>query len=329
MKKFLYTVEEANKLIIAGKKLVIAGSHNYLKMLEKGSWIGGTSYYCFTGGTGVDCRDFLFIQEIPSYCEEIKIKYYDLNNLKNIYLDMFDNGFSVILIPFESKTHFKYPIDVINYPFFATKPLIGWIAGVPLDNKNNLKAIVYDGSNKDSFPDGAIVMHIKLPQNKLADVKVCNVFEAAGEHDLEFCEEGFNIKTLIVKDKKYNFIDYIKSNNLDIKFPLVGNLANAIPTISSFKEIDESGQIVKLYAPVYRGIKYGLARQEKNYFEMLIKNIHIENNFILPSLCILHFVYGELQNKHTNKIPDVPTTFGEIAHILVNQTLTYLTIYDV
>jgi hypothetical protein len=327
MSKFIYTVDEANKLINEGKKLVVAGSNNYLKLLDKGNWIGGTSYYCISEGSGIGDKDFLFIQEIPQYCEEIKIIYYDLNNLKHIYADMYDNGFSVIIIPYESKMHFKYPVEIINYPFFATKPLIGWIAGIKLNN-STMKAFIYDGSGKDCYSEGAIVMHVKLPENKLADVKVCNIFEPAGEHELEFLEEGFNVTTVSIDGEKYNFVDYIKTHNIDIRFPIVGTLSNAIPTISSFKAIDEEKKIVKLYAPVYKGIKYDLAKQSENYFNMLIDHIPNENNFILPYLCILHFIYGELDKKCDIKVPDAPTTFGEIAHVLVNQTLTYLTIYD-
>jgi hypothetical protein len=329
MKKCLYTVEETNRLLKEGKKLIIAGSHNYLRLLEQGGWIGGSAYYCFAEGKGIESREFLFVQEIPPYCKEIEIKCYDINSLENIYLDMFDNGFCIILIPFESKTHFKYPVEVINYPLFATKPLLGWISGIPLDNEKNLKAIVYDGWSKQEYYDGAVVMHVKLPDNKLADVKVCNVFEAAGKYELEFNEEGFNIEKVSVNGKEQNFIEFIKEKNIDIRFPLVGTLFNAIPTIVSFKEINEKEKKVKLYAPVYKGIKYDLAKQEESYYDMLIKNIQIEDNFILPNLCVLHFVYAELQKKHTDKIPNAPATFGEIAHILVNQTLAYLSIYDV
>jgi hypothetical protein len=242
---------------------------------------------------------------------------------------MFDNGFSIILIPYESKTHFKYPIDVIKYPLFATKPLIGWIAGAPLDNKSKLHAAVYDGENKKVYNDGAVVMHVQLPDIKLADLKVCNIFKASEEYALEFNEEGFNIEKVSVNGKVQNFIEFIKEKNIDIRFPLVGTLSNAIPTIVSFKEIDEVRKTVKLYAPVYDNIKYSLAKQENNYFDMLIRNIPEENNFNLPCICILHYLYGELNSKSTARIPDAPTTFGEIAHILVNQTLTYLSIYDV
>ena len=329
MEKLLIDIEEANKLIKSGKNFIISGTHEYLNSLEKGNWIGGTTYYCFSGGRSVDNRDFLYVQEIPSYCEGVKIKYYDLNTLQYVYQDMFDNGFSIILIPYESKTHFKYPIDVINYPCFAIKPLIGWIAGVPLDNKSKLYPAIYDGENKKVYNDGAVVMHVQLPDNKLADLKVCNIFKASEEYTLEFNEEGFNIEKVLINGKEQNFVEFIKEKNIDVKFPLVGTLANTIPTIVSFKEIDEARKTVKLYAPVYNNIKYSLAKPEKNYFDMLVRNIPKENNFTLPYICILHHLYGELNTKTTDKIPSAPTTFGEIAHILVNQTLTYLSIYDV
>jgi hypothetical protein len=329
MAKLLFNVDDANDLINRGAKLVFAGSHKLLQSLEEGNWIGGSTYYCTSAGKGIADKDFLFVQEIPDYCKEIKIKYYNIASLKNIYQDMYDNGFSIILIPFESKTHFKYPIEVVNYPLFATKPLIGWIAAASLNDKKKLKPSVCDGQNKGFYDDGAVVMHVKLPENKLADLKVVNMFELTYGQVLEFKEEGFNIKNVIVSDREYNFVDYLKENNIDIRFPLVGALAGTIPTIVSFKEIDEKEKVVRLYAPLYKKIQYKLAKAEGNYYDMLIKNIQEENNFILPVICILHFLYGDLANKISHEIPDAPTTFGEIAHILVNQTLTYLSIYDI
>jgi hypothetical protein len=329
MAKLLFNVEDANVLINRGTKLVFAGSHKLLQLLEEGNWIGGSTYYCISAGKGIGDKDFLFVQEIPDYCEETKIKYYNKDSFKNVYHDMYDNGFSIVLIPFESNTHFKYPIEVVNYPLFATKPLVGWIAGVPLNDEKKLKPSVYDGQNKGFYDDGAVVMHVKLPDNKLADLKVVNMFELTYGQVLEFKEEGFNIKNVIVNDREYNFVDYLKENNIDIRFPLVGNIASTIPTIVSFKEIDEKEKVVRLYAPLYKNIKYKLAKAEGNYYDMLIKNIQKENNFVLPVICILHFLYGDLANKLSHEIPDAPTTFGEIAHILVNQTLTYLSIYDI
>ena len=60
MKKCLYTVEEPNILLKEGKKLIIAGSHDYLKLLEQANWIGGSSCYCFADGKGIENREFLF-----------------------------------------------------------------------------------------------------------------------------------------------------------------------------------------------------------------------------------------------------------------------------
>ena len=329
MGKLLYSVDDANNLINRGAKCVFAGSHKLLQSLEKGNWIGGSTYYCISGGKGISGGEFLFVEEIPDFCEEIKIKYYNINALKNVYQDMYDNGFSVILIPYESNTHFKYPIEVVNYPLFATKPLIGWITGVSLNNENKLIPSIYDGQSKRFYDDGAMVMHVKLPENKLADLKVANIFESTHGNPLEFREEGFNIRNVIVNEREYNFVDYIKENKIDIRFPLVGTLAGTIPTIVSFKEIDEKEKIVRLYAPLYKKIQYRLATPVEHYYDMLIKNITEEDHFVLPVICILHFLYGALENKMSYKIPDAPTTFGEIAHILVNQTLTYLSIYDI
>ncbi|RME83260.1 MAG: hypothetical protein D6785_06920, partial [Planctomycetota bacterium] len=40
--------------------------------------------------------------------------------------------------------------------------------------------------------------------------------------------------------------------------------------------------------------------------------------------CILNYLYGKLEGKKTGNITG-PMTFGEIAYVLLNQTLVYVT----
>jgi hypothetical protein len=43
--------------------------------------------------------------------------------------------------------------------------------------------------------------------------------------------------------------------------------------------------------------------------------------------CVLNYVHGKLEGDQFIPMPG-PATFGEIAHVLANQTLVYLTIRD-
>jgi hypothetical protein len=50
-------------------------------------------------------------------------------------------------------------------------------------------------------------------------------------------------------------------------------------------------------------------------------------NIIASCNCILNYLYSELEGKKTGKVTG-PITFGEIAYVLVNQTMVYLSVED-
>ncbi|MCK5268852.1 MAG: hypothetical protein KAR07_11800 [Spirochaetes bacterium] len=124
---------------------------------------------------------------------------------------------------------------------------------------------------------------------------------------------------------KENFSEYLLRNKIDTKFPLVSNYNGTMVNVS-FQSVDEKEKLVNLYAPVFQGVKYKLAKPVADYVkEFEDKTISANVNPIFSCNCILNYLYSELEGKKTGNYQG-PITFGEIAYQLLNQTMTYLEI---
>jgi hypothetical protein len=81
---------------------------------------------------------------------------------------------------------------------------------------------------------------------------------------------------------------------------------------------------VRFYAPVQGGIEYRQTAPLKDYRQQLMA--HLATNPVQPVFacnCILNYLYAGLEGDQPIAIGG-PATFGEIAYILLNQTLVYL-----
>ena len=324
--KSLFTIDEVLQLIDQKKKLLIAGDEELIKKLPEGDWIAGTIPYFIGENGGVTTKDFLFVNILPDYIQEIRIQEYTTENIKNIYIDSYKNGFSVIIIPSASNIHFKFAIEAPNFDNFAITPLIGWISGVLTDEISKNKSKVSFGNNPSISDDTAAVMHIKLPEEYYADLSILNIFEPGDGDVLTFTKDGFSFENIMINGKPESFVSYLVDNNIDIKLPLVADYSGASIN-TSFQSIDLGKNIVNLYAPVFKGVQYRIAKPIDNYvqaFNSRINNVRTDN-IAFSCNCILNYQYGELEGKKTEGIT-CPITFGEIAYQLLNQTFAYLSI---
>jgi hypothetical protein len=325
--KSLFSVNEVNDLISQGSKLLVAGDESLLNQVTRGNWIGGTSVYFITAQGGLKSRDLLFVQEVPEYCKDIKIMQYDEKTLSSIYNDAYDNGFTIILIPRESDVHFSYAVNVVNYPSFAFKPLIGWVTGVALEESTDKRAKVFDGSTKTSFINKAVALHVELPENKIADIDVYNLLEG-GKDEITFQNTSFSVSDAYINGKLTNFYEYVVNNEIDIRYPIVGE-ARGMITVCAFRKLNQENKTVSFYAPVFKNAVYKFAKSTKDYLESLLLNMPEEkDNILFPCICHHHYTYGKLEGRIVKEIPECPSTFGEIAHILLNQTLVCLRVYE-
>jgi hypothetical protein len=328
MKKVMYSLEEVIELIRKGKNLLLAGDEELLKKLPAGKWIGGTIPYFMASEGGIVTSEKILVEEIPSFAEEVVCKSYDIATIKNVYKEGFDNGFSIIIIPASSDSHLSFAINAPDYKDFATKPLIGWISGVLLDDLGKKTPKTFVGSAESISDKDVAVMHVKIPEDKYAEISILNLFKQGSGDTFEFPETGFSAKEVLVNGIKQNFAEYALKKELDVRLPLVADYNDTMINIS-FQSIEEKNKQVIFYAPVFKGVKYKQAAPITDYikeFTSLIPENEV-HEITFSCNCILNFLYSNLEGKKTGTVTG-PITFGEIAYQLLNQTMVSLEIKD-
>jgi hypothetical protein len=324
----LMTFDQTKMLIGENKVLHIAGSESLLRQLPKGNWVGGSTEYFMAKDGGKVSGELLFVTEIP--CKNFTIKTYSADTIHNVAEDAFDNGFSVVIVPFDSNVHKEYAQNAAEFSKMFLRNVAGWISGLNLDKSSQMPIAatgIASGIDAQIYTNDAVALHLELPEDKKANIGIINIFEQDTNSPLiEFNEEGFSVKKCLIEGKETQFADYIKQNAVDTKLPLVGDYSGTGINVS-FKSIEDD--IVHLYAPVFNGIKYRMAKGISDYekvFNNRLKEFK-DANAAFSCNCILNFLYGELEGKSIDMFTG-PITFGEIAYQLVNQTLVYVTVSD-
>lgn len=328
MNNKLHDKQSVINMINEGQNLILAGHEDILKELPKGSWIAGTIPYFMDKDGGCSTADKIFVTQLPECVVSSNINAYSADTVKNVYTDGPNNGFGVIIIPATSATHASFALDSHTYDGFAMHPLIGWISGVFLEDLGKISPKVFDGRTGTVMEDGAVVMNLELPANKIADIDIINVFQQGEGDTITFPTDGFSAKDVYINGEKTNFVDYLTTNEIDLKLPLVADMYGAMIN-TSFQSLNEEEKQADLYAPVFKGVPYKIARPTENYEKDFTSRIPADaNNVFFSCNCILNYLYAELEGKQTGKFTG-PVTFGEIAYQLLNQTLAYITIEDI
>lgn len=204
------------------------------------------------------------------------------------------------------------------------KNIVGWISGVNLSVPGQT-SIAVNGQTGEIFPDKAVTLHIGVSADKTLNIGIVNIFSPDDNSPvIEFDSEGFSATTCRVNGEEVALAEYISTNNLNTQLPLVADYSGAKVNIS-FKSIENG--VVHFYAPVFRGIKYKMAKNIADYEQEFSTHLSkFQNvNAAFSCNCILNFLYGELEGKDIATFFG-PITFGEIAYQLVNQTLVYVTV---
>jgi hypothetical protein len=323
----LKNISEITNMILSGERLFIAGDESILNRLPKGNWIGGTIPYFMDKDGGKIERSMAQVIPVPEEVADIKIVFYDEDQLPTIPSEAYENGFSFIIIPGMSAVHLKYAMNAPDYEGMFIKNILGWISGVHLDDFGKITPKVFNGNIGEGTDQKAVVMHCKVKEGKLPVIGTLNLFEQGDGDTVNFENTSFSVKECIVEGKKINFAEYLMQKNIDTRLPLVANYSGAMVNVS-FQSIDKQTGEVLLYAPVFPGVDYKIAKPVNDYVKEF--NQIIFKNKISPVLscnCILNFLYAELEGKKTEGVIG-PITFGEIAYQLLNQTLVYLEIQN-
>ncbi|MBP5200179.1 MAG: hypothetical protein J6Z82_05975 [Schwartzia sp.] len=315
----LVTLDKAANLIKEGKTLHIAADESLLARLPTGNWIGGTTPYFIAEDGGVFTKDKLFVNELD-FAEEARVAVYGKYNIFQIVEECYDNGLTMLILPFGSAVAAKYAKEAPDVEELLMHPTVGWVSGLDLNAGGEAK--VYDGTTGKAYTDKAAAMYIKLPRDKTAMINLVNIFEDdKTDPTITFPENELEVSTCFVNGQKVYFAEYIQRKNLDTQMPLVADY-NGVYINTSIKAV-ANGK-VELYAPVFKGIGYRFATHVADYAEEFRNRIGAAGggNPVFSCNCILNYLYGNLEGKKTPPYAG-PVTFGEVAYQLLNQTLVY------
>ncbi len=325
MKK-LQSVEEVTQLINQGKLLSLAGDERVLSKLPKGRWLAGTTPYFMDEQKGKFVQDAIYVDDLSDFAVEHKIEAYTPDTITTLTTNRFDNGFTFLVIPAFSKIHSDYALHAGDFEHIYDTPVLGWVSGIDLHSQDTPK--VYNGMTGESSSEHAFAMHIRIPDNKMAQLEILNIHsQDPNSPIIEFEEDSFHAKECLINGEKHNFAQYISDNNIDTKPPITCDYSGAVINVC-VKEVDTDKGQVDFYAPVFKGRQYKFATPMENYAEEFAQNLPKNGrNMAFSCNCILNFLYGELEGTQAG-FPG-PITFGEIGYRLLNQTMTYLEIVDI
>jgi hypothetical protein len=325
--QMLVSPEAAADMIKSGACLAIAADEETLASLPCGNWIGGTISYFMGQNGGVTSRNQALVTRIPEQQGlRASIMHYDTASLSQICVDAPANGFSLMILPAFSDVHLEYAQNAPMYEDMYMKPLVGWISGIHLDDMGKRSPKVRDGSSKTLLEDQALVIHTPLPDNVSANVNIVNLFSQGKGDVLEFTESGFEASACLVNGETTSLAQYLKTIGHDSRLPLVADYSGALINVS-LKSVDDKQDRVEFYGPVFPHVRYQLAQafpgSYETAFAQAIADLPEEVSFSCN--CILNYLYSGLEGKQTGHVTG-PMTFGEVAYLLLNQTMVQLTL---
>jgi hypothetical protein len=319
----LQTVEAANRLIAQGKRLHVAGDAAALAGLARGDWIGGTIPYFLTAEGGRVDRERVFVTELPAEVGEVEISFVAPDRLADIPAAAPAHGFSLIVVPGMSDAHVKYAVGAHDLPGIFEAPVIGWIAGVHLDDLGKVQPMVFNGQTGETATDCIIALRAHVSNRVTPRIGIINLFRQGDGDRFVFAETGFAAERCRINGEDASFYEYAKTRQVDPRRPLVADLSGEMINVS-FQAIDDATRSVKFYAPVLAGVEYRQAAPLDDYRGALLA--HVAAHPVAPVFscnCILNYLYADLAGDKALSITG-PATFGEIAYVLLNQTLVYL-----
>ncbi|MBI4905027.1 MAG: hypothetical protein HY820_15425 [Acidobacteria bacterium] len=317
----LQTIDRAAEAIAAGRPLLLAGDEAALRRLPRGNWIAGTIPYFMDREGGVCSRERVFVTEV---CQTsgVQIRSYDVQALPRILQDAPDNGFSALIMPAGSPVHTTYARDAGDYEGIFVKPVVGWIAGVHVTEIGQRLPQVVNGVTGEWCSGEAVVMHVTLPAGKIVELDIVNVFEPGMGESICFLETGFEARECLAGGKRVSLAEYLRSVGADTRLPLTADYHGTVVNVS-IQSVDDGLDAVRFYAPVFPGIEYKLASPVPDYVASFEHVLPSNGEPLFACNCILNYLYSELEGKKTGAVTG-PITFGEIAHLLLNQTMVRL-----
>ena len=323
----LHSIADARKKIHSGRPLLLAGSAPLISQLPKGNWIAGSIPYFMDAQGGVCSESQVFITELAPYAREAEIHEYSAATVSSICRDAPENGFSVLIMGYGSAVHAAYAKDAPTYPGMFLKTVVGWVAGVHLDRLGKDQPQVFNGLTGAGSFDAAVVMHVTLPKDRLAELDIVNVFKPGIGPVFTFPVSGLTAKDCRVDGQTANLAQHMATMRQDTRLPLTADYNGSIVNVG-IQQIDKGTGTVSFYGPVFAGVEYRFALPVSDYvhdFQAAVR--HPEIPTVFACNCLLNYLYAGLEGKRTGTITG-PISFGEIANQLLTQTMVRLLIRD-
>jgi hypothetical protein len=322
----LISIEEARLLINNNRILAVAASEAVLKQLPKGRWIGGTTPYFMTRKGGIFNEKMVFVTDLTEIVAEVKIVTYTQDTISHIADNNFDNGLTHIIMPCFSNIHTYFAVNTPSIKGLMDTPTYGWVSGVDTRKHGKESAKVMNGETLQVLADEAVCMHLRLKDGLRATIDIVNIFSQLPHGDvITFDHVGFSFTDCFVNGKKTNLARYIIANTIDTKLPIVADFSGTSIN-AGIRSVDKTTGITNFYAPLQPGIDYRFASFHNDYLTEFKKVLNVSSgDVILSCNCFLNYLYSDLEGKSTGNFCG-PLTFGEVAYILVNQTMVYVRI---
>lgn len=319
----LLSVEEVVARINAKERVVVAGEEALLRRLPKGDWVGGTIPYFVGVEGGMMSKDKLFVSSLPSEVVSFVTRFYDESELGVLLADEPQHGFSYLIIPAFTAFHKTFAKTISSFPGVYDRPLMGWVAGVELDQIGMHRPKVVDGRTGHWSSTQGLCLHAKLKKDVVAEIGIVNPFTQGTGDIITVDRTAFHARKAFVNGTAVNFAEYLTAHRLDQRLPLVANYSGAMINVS-IKSVDLEAKRVDFYAPLFPDVEYRLAAAIDDYEAVFARDVaKIDGEPTLSVNCILNYAYGCLKGHVMGEFIG-PITFGEIAYGLLNQTLVYM-----
>jgi len=324
MKNALLSVEDTVALIASRAILFVSGPERLLRSLPRGNWIGGTTSYFMTPDGGESREDRLFCTTFDD-AVNARMAILPPDGLSGLTEHRFAHGFTCIVTPAFSTTLQRYAVDGPTLPGLYNQPVFGWVAGVHLDRVGQDVPMVFDGATGMVSVDGLAALWVALPESAEVDLDIVNLFVPGEGDHITFPVGGFDVTDCLIGGVPTNLARYIVERGIDTTLPLVADYAGAMINVS-FQTVDAENGRVRFYAPVVPGTIYRLARTVADYGAAYAEAAREGSAAdMLSCNCILNYRYAGLEGRPAGGFVG-PVTFGEFAYILLNQTLSRLSV---
>jgi len=317
VQNLLLTAKETSDLIRTG------GTEEALASLPRGNWIGGTTAYIMAPKGHIVPPGCLMCSVLEAGVE-CRIAVLTRDTLSQITDGRYETGFTYILLPAFSEVHYSYALLAPGIPGLFEQPIFGWITGVPMSEVGERAPKVFDGRTASSHENAAVALHVALGSTFMMAIDLVNPFIQGRGPAIIFPETGFNGGACMIDRRPNNFAEYLLEAKIDTSLPLVADYAGASINVS-IRAVDASRGDVQFFAPVVAGENYRLAAPRADYERCITACARSLDRpeRALVCRCILNHLNPRLANADTAGFVG-PVTFGEIAYILVNQTLVVM-----